>query len=90
MDMTLVRHSAWVVSKDPRFENAVETAVLSPRQAARVRGAGGLVMTSKEAYEREYAENYPPEVKGMIPRVKGTLSKTKLCGAQIYIPEAKP
>mgnify|MGYP003348464409 CR=1 FL=1 len=86
MNATLVRHSAWVANRDPQFKFAVETEYITDKQADKVRKAGGLVLSGKEACNREYDENYPPGVSGLIPRVKGTFSTKKINGAEIYIP----
>jgi hypothetical protein len=91
MTYTLVQHSGWTVGLDPLFQRAVEAcAVVSARDAERVRTAGGVVFASyAEACEAEERTNYPPEVKGLIPRAPGRFAERKGLGA-IYVPPAEP
>ena len=84
---TLVQHSA-ALRGDPCFTAAVELAHLhNQTEVDRVKKAGGVVYNSyKDATDAEYYENYPPEVGGLIARVRGTFSKYKLDGSKIYVP----
>lgn len=83
---TLVRHSAFTARRDRDFMNAVELHSITPKEAERVRAVGGLVFdTYKECDDREYAENYPDDNAGMIPRAKGKFVHRAGIGA-IYVP----
>lgn len=85
---TLVQHSGYVVGKDPSFARAVEYRGITPAVAERVRKYGGVILnTYEEADNAEYDENYPPEVAGIIPRVRGTFDPIhKIQGSPLYIP----
>jgi hypothetical protein len=86
---TLIRHSAWSVKQDPAFEHAVETTPLTPKQAAQVLSAGGLLFDSYvAASDREEAENYPAEVQGIIPRARGSFVRRAGLG-EVYIPATR-
>lgn len=84
---TLVQHSAAGYKGDPQFAKAVEVCSLfEPKEIREVRMAGGLLFESyNEAALREYAENYPNEVKGLIPRCCGRFHRNKVQGLSIYI-----
>jgi hypothetical protein len=82
---TLVRHSAWTAAGFGQFEHAVELCSVEPKQLTAIARAGGLIFnTYTEASDREDAENYPEEVKGLIPYARG---KFKIVGnLDLYIP----
>jgi hypothetical protein len=76
---TLVHHTG--------LSNAVELRGVTTAEAARIKAAGGVVFdTYREASEAEEAENYPPEVKGLHPHVRGTFVRLRSFGEAIYIP----
>jgi len=86
---TLVRHSAWTVARKPAFSKAVELqCIYTQKEAEKAVRCGGVIFTDyKAAHNREYAENYPPEVKGLIPNARGNFSRSAISGSQIYIPD---
>lgn len=86
---TLVQHSGYTVGGKPEFRKAVEAiGGVSAREAEKIRAIGGLVFTDYEnATTAEEAENYPPEVAGFIPTVRGKFSDHKVRGARIYVPK---
>jgi len=87
---TLVQHSGWAAAGKWDFKNAVELRTLSGTSAEDIRKAGGLIFdTYSEASIAEHNENYPPELKGMIPRVNGSFSNKEVQGQKLYIPEVK-
>jgi hypothetical protein len=88
---TLVRHSGWTVAKKPGFEHAVETQMLTTQtEVARVVRVGGMVFDDyTKATEAEYSENYPPGIKGLIPKTHGTFARAKIQGGQIYQAQSK-
>ena len=78
---TLVAHSGLPMAVEMRF-------LQNKSELRRVNRAGGVVFTDyKEATEAEEAENYPPEVLGIHPRVRGHFVKEVVQGLQIYIPK---
>lgn len=85
---TLVRHTGYDRGGKPDFAHAVEMRSITARQAARIKKIGGMVFDDYfSADEAEMAENYPPEVEGLIPRARGTFSGTVLIdGSPLYIP----
>lgn len=85
MKYTLVQHSAASLGT-PGFRAAVENAAIATAaQEAKIRKAGGLVFDTYEASsDAEYAENYPPGVEGMYPRVRGRFAKVG--PLRVYIP----
>ena len=85
---TLVQHSGFVVSGKIDFKYAVELRCMgSKEEVKKVQEAGGLLFgTYSGASQREFKENYPPDVHGMIPRVSGSFSQSKVQGQKIYIP----
>jgi len=84
---TLVQHSGFVVSGKMDFKHAVELRSLCETSVEAVREAGGLIFeTYSAASSAEFNENYPPDVHGMIPRVSGSFSQSKVQGQRIYIP----
>jgi hypothetical protein len=84
---TLVRHSAWSIAQKPEFERAVELRELTAKQVGAVAKVGGLIFNSyDEADDRETAENYPPDVVGLIPRAAGTFRV--VAGLDVYLPDA--
>ena len=87
----LVQHSGYVGGGNGQFKSAVEQVLVSEKRAERIKSVGGLVFADySEADDAAMAENYPPEVKGMIPRVRGTFHKTmKVDGMAVYIPAPK-
>jgi hypothetical protein len=87
---TLVRHSAYYVGK-PGFVNAVELRSIETKtQYDKVVADGGLLFASyTEASDAEYEENYPAEVDGIYPEVRGTFSTRTVQGQHIYVPAKK-
>jgi hypothetical protein len=85
---TLVQHSGYAHAGKPEFACAVEEALVDrDSDLAKISQAGGLIFNSYlEASDREYEENYPPEVDGIIPKVKGTFGALQIDGRKIYIP----
>ena len=84
---TLVQHSAWVCAENPQFMRAVEmAAITNDRELKAVESVGGVVFDSYPDDE-EHDENYPPEVKGLIARCRGTFSTKKINAAPIYLPK---
>jgi hypothetical protein len=94
---TLVQHSG-VTTGHAEFANAVELRSITSQQVDMVKRAGGQVFEDYDAASKaEEAENYPPGVFGLIPRVRGGFSiGTKIGGSPLYIPaedfakEARP
>jgi hypothetical protein len=88
MPYTLVKHSASYTGHAD-FEYAVEhTMVSHKRTLATIQRLGGLLIESyAAAVDREMAENYPPGVEGLIPRVRGTFAKVAVNGQSLYIPK---
>ena len=87
MKYTLVQHTGWSVGGNPQFQRAVEELAVDGRQAKAVERAGGVVFDSYgAAADAQYKENYPPEVGGLIPGVRGKFSARKIEGSRIYIP----
>ncbi len=85
---TVVQHSGYGYKGDPQFSRAVETRMLSnTAEVSRVEQAGGVIFEDYNSAE-DFAEkaNFPPEVTGIIPRVKGSFSKQEIDGLRIYIP----
>jgi hypothetical protein len=83
---TLVRHSAYSVAGNPRFEQAVELFEITPLQAYRVRAAGGVVLDGHQAAQAaEAAANFPADTKGVHPRAQGYFSNLRIRGAEIYV-----
>jgi hypothetical protein len=82
---TLVQHSGF--RHDVGFAQAVEEAVVTTEaELQTVRKAGGaLYSTYREVSKAEYDENYPPNVKGIYPKAKGTFSTQALDGRKIYV-----
>lgn len=88
LDFTLVQHSAWAGREDPCFKNAVETRlVTTKKEQDKVKKAGGMLIESgTRAYDLEQEINYPPDVAGLIPKVRGKFARSKIDGMAIYIP----
>lgn len=88
---TLVQHSG-VTTDHAEFARAVELRSITTQQIDKVKAAGGLVFEDySAASEAEESENYPPEVKGLIPQVRGGFSiETKIGGSPVYVPAADP
>tara|TARA_E500000331_G_scaffold348871_1_gene391141 strand:- start:446 stop:715 length:270 start_codon:yes stop_codon:yes gene_type:complete len=83
---TLVQHSGWAAAGKESFRNAVELSSIMHVTIEQIEEAGGLIFeTYSEASDREFQENYPPEVRGLTPRVNGTFSDLKISGQKIYI-----
>ena len=83
---TLVQHSGWAAAGKENFKNAVELASIAHIDPEDIKKVGGFVFdTYTEASEREFEENFPPEVMGIVPRVRGTFSDLKMSGQKIYI-----
>jgi hypothetical protein len=87
---TLVQHSAAGYKDDPRFAKAVEEAMVdSQRTEDAIRKRGGLLLSNYgTAHDRAEAENYPPEVTGLIPQAKGVFADYEVGGLKLYIPAA--
>jgi hypothetical protein len=85
MKATLIQHSGFTHGGDPRFEHAVESCLLSPKEEKQVQAAGGLLLEIAQVYDREHDENYPPDVNGLIPKVPGSFSKKTVKGSPIYL-----
>ena len=85
---TIVQHSGFGYANDPQFEQAVEERNISTkRQFNSVKKQGGIMIgTYRAAYDLCEKINYPPKVKGIIPRAQGTFAKAKIDGLAIYIP----
>jgi hypothetical protein len=88
---TLVQHSGFGYGGNPEFRKAVETRSLSKAaEVKKVKAAGGVVLDSYgSASDREFDENYPEEVQGLVPHCRGTFAKTEIDGLKIYIPAEK-
>jgi hypothetical protein len=86
---TLVQHSGFGYSYKPAFKRAVETtSVSTEKEQKKVEKVGGVLFeTYREAAAQEQQENYPPEVKGMIPRCRGSFARIKLGGLRVYTPK---
>jgi hypothetical protein len=86
---TLVQHSAGVAGHS-MFQQAVELRSITEKQAKAVLKAGGVVFeTYNEALDAEEANNYPPDLAGLVPKAPGTFSEFKVYGSPVYLP-AKP
>jgi hypothetical protein len=86
---TLVQHSG-VITGHAEFTNAVELRSITDRHVEKIKAAGGLIFEDyTSASEAEEAENYPPEVTGLIPHVRGSFAKTQVGGSPVYVPAAK-
>ena len=84
---TLVQHSGYARGGKGEFMHAVESMPLTSGDALRVLKAGGLIISEyAHAEDRAFAENYPPGVEGLVPKVKGTFSSTVIDGLKLYIP----
>ena len=88
---TLVQHSGYGYGGKPEFMAAVETRQISGKEIDRVKKVGGVVFDAfHEADEAENRENYPPGVKGIIPRVRGRFHPTAAVDRlKIYLPDPK-
>lgn len=88
---TLVQHTG-VRTGHVDFLRAVEEQALrTEHELELVRQVGGLVLDNYAvAADRAEAENYPPSVVGLIPRVPGHFSTHTLQGNRIYIPRHVP
>jgi hypothetical protein len=86
---TLVQHSAFSGKGDYQFRYAVEEALIErDSDIAKVVRAGGLIFHSYlDASGAEYKENYPPEVQGLTPHVRGTFASLEIDGRKVYIPK---
>lgn len=86
---TLVQHSGYVHASKPDFKHAVELkGIVTQRELDDIEKVGGLVLpTYQTASDREEAENYPPEVQGLIPKIRGTFANRSINGLRIYVPE---
>jgi hypothetical protein len=83
---TLVQHSG--IAHDAGFINGVEEAsVERDSEVTKIENQGGLLFDTYEAAsEAMMAHNYPDEVKGLYPRVRGTFSRTRIGGRRLYLP----
>lgn len=80
---TLVAHTG--------LPNAVETRAVNGTQARSIRSKGGLIFEHyNEACTAEEAENYPPEVTGFYPHVRGTFTSVTGMDEQVYVPKYTP
>lgn len=88
---TLVQHSGFGYGGDRQFMMAVELRQVDGRQIESVKKAGGVLFsTYTEADEAEQSENYPSDVKGLIPCVLGSFhTKSKIDDLKVYIPKAR-
>lgn len=88
MPYTLVQHTGFTVGGKPAFRNAVEArSVQTKKQERAVRRAGGLIYrTYSDAREAEQSTNFPPEVKGLIPRANGRFVTRSAFDEPIFIP----
>ena len=86
---TLVQHSGYGYGNKPQFQRAVETREVRTKreQDAVLRAGGVLFETYSEAENAAEKENYPPDVEGIVPSVRGSFSSTKLDQLAIYIPK---
>ena len=85
---TVVRHSAYGYGGDTDFIRGLESRALhTETEAEKVRKAGGVIFTDY-AHAEEYAERvqYPPDVRGLIPRAPGDFAPGEIDGLQIYLP----
>lgn len=83
MSYTLVAHTG--------LPNAVEIRSITGTQARSVRAKGGLVFDNyAEADEAETGENYPPEVSGFYPHVRGTFVSVRGIDEAVYVPKYAP
>jgi len=89
---TLVRHSAYVKSKDPQFERGLQIAKIETElMLTKVTEAGGVIF-SDYASASHYEENemYTNGTEGVIPNAPGDFHpKLKIKGAELYIPYKK-
>jgi len=90
MQWTLVQHSGCGYGSDVRFARAVQMELITTTaEFNRVQKAGGLLFDEYDAAShREELENYPPEVKGLVPRCRGRFARAKINGLKIYVPLA--
>ena len=80
---TLVHHTG--------LPHAVELRGINGRQARSVRSRGGLVFDHyNEAVKAEEGENYPPEVTGLNPHVRGSFVSVPGMDEAVYIPKYTP
>jgi hypothetical protein len=86
---TLVQHSGYVSGGKPGFARAVEEGAIDRAGVeAKVAAAGGLVFDSyNEAAAAAETENYPPDVVGLYPRVRGSFGTIEVGGRRLYIPK---
>lgn len=86
MKWTLVQHSG--VDHDRGFSRAVEeAAVPDGKTERRIRDLGGVLFDSYEdASAAEYRENYPDEVQGIYPRVRGSFATFEVGRQKLYLP----
>ncbi len=74
----LVRHTGFSEGGDIRFKNAVEarSISLSKEELEQLVAAKGMIFSDYLlANKAEETENYPPDVKGLIPEAKGIFVK---------------
>lgn len=85
---TLVQHSAYGYAQDPQFEKAVEERYIRNNQKLKaIKKRGGFILVGYfDAYGKAEEENYPPEVKGLIPCARGTFDAYLVDGLKLYIP----
>lgn len=83
----IVQHSG-VLTGHTEFSEAVEhVGITTEAQKNKVEKAGGLVFADWSEADRFCEDaNYPPEVTGILPRVKGSFSTQTIDGSAIYVP----
>jgi len=88
---TLVQHTGYSIGGNQQFKYGVELRLINsaPEIKAVFNVGGYLFNTYEEARKVEESENYPPEVKGIIPHVRGTFVTHKGMDEPIYIPVVK-
>jgi hypothetical protein len=85
---TLVQHSGFGYGGDSRFSRAVEErGVDTLTECKKISQQGGLLYdTYGEAIDAAFAENYPPSVRGMVPRCGGRFARHQVDGLRLYLP----
>ena len=85
---TVVQHSGFGYGHNYQFQRAIEERAINTVAELRlVQKEKGVVFESYVAASLFCdSENYPPGVKGILPRVPGTFSTRKIDGLRIYRP----
>ena len=83
----IVQHSGYVFSQNPQFLRGLETALVTPKDADKIRAAGGFVGDYTEAEAKAEEESYPSEAYGgLVPQAEGTFhDKLKVRQLPVYI-----